>query len=78
MICGTLRVQDGYTALIMAAHNDEKDVVQLLLDAGADTNAKENVRSIHLLYSAATCFQFVFNVHFFRRDFPRAGRKNSG
>ena len=44
---GTLapaRAQYGYTALIWAARNDHADCTRLLLDAGADKNAKDEVR----------------------------------
>ncbi|MDE6773120.1 MAG: ankyrin repeat domain-containing protein, partial [Treponemataceae bacterium] len=32
----------GWTALILATENGEKDIVELLIKAGADVNAKEN------------------------------------
>lgn len=35
-------VRYGNTALIIAAHNNDRDVAQLLLDAGADINAKNS------------------------------------
>ena len=37
--------QDGWTALIRAGYNGHADCVRLLLDAGADKNAKANVRA---------------------------------
>ncbi len=37
--------QDGYTALIWAARNGHADCARLLLHAGADKNAKNNVRA---------------------------------
>ncbi len=37
--------QNGYTALICAAMNGHVDCARLLLDAGADKNAKNNVRA---------------------------------
>ena len=36
--------QDGSTALIIAAANGHADCVRLLLDAGADANARDGVR----------------------------------
>ena len=36
--------QGGNTALILAGWNGHADSTQLLLDAGADKNAKDNVR----------------------------------
>ena len=41
---GRRRAQWGQTALMCAAHKGHTDCVRLLLDAGADTNAKMNVR----------------------------------
>ena len=39
------RAQNGCTALLSATgSNGDVDCVQLLIDAGADTNAKNNVR----------------------------------
>ncbi len=37
--------QRGNTALICAAENGHADCARLLLDAGADKNAKTNVRA---------------------------------
>ena len=39
------RAQLGQTALIRAAGNGHAECVRLLLDAGADTNAKDEVRA---------------------------------
>ena len=39
-------LQEGYTALLRGAAYGREDSVQLLIDAGADTNAKDNVRFI--------------------------------
>ena len=41
-VCG-LDMQEGYTALLRAAAYGREDCVQLLIDAGADKNAKDNV-----------------------------------
>ncbi len=41
-----MHTQDGYTALIHAASNGHAACVRLLLDAGADKEAKDNVRVI--------------------------------
>jgi ankyrin repeat protein len=41
-------VQDGNTALIRAARNEHTGCMRLLLDAGADVNAKRNVRVVGL------------------------------
>ena len=40
-----VRAQDGYTALIFAAMHGRADCVRLLLDAGADKDAKNEVRA---------------------------------
>jgi hypothetical protein len=37
-------VQGGYTALVWAAIKGHVDCLRLLLDAGANANAKDNVR----------------------------------
>ena len=39
------RAQDGRTALMFAAENGHADCARLLLDAGADKVAKDNVRA---------------------------------
>jgi hypothetical protein len=36
--------QGGYSALIFSAANGHTDCVRLLIDAGADTEARNNVR----------------------------------
>ena len=41
--------QFGWTALIWAAANGHVDCVRLLIDAGADTDASDNVRRRSLL-----------------------------
>ncbi len=46
------RVQEGKTALIYSAISGHADSARLLLDAGADTNAKANVRGL----PASVCF----------------------
>jgi ankyrin repeat protein len=43
-------VQDGCTALIYAASQGNLDCVRLLLNAGADKDAKGNVRMYELKY----------------------------
>jgi hypothetical protein len=42
--CTHEHVQDGRTALILAAAFGHADCVRVLLDAGADKNVKSNVR----------------------------------
>jgi ankyrin repeat protein len=37
--------QEGWTALMFAARDGDADCARLLLEAGADTNAKNNVRA---------------------------------
>ncbi len=39
------RAQQGRTALISAGFSGRVDCARLLLDAGADSNAKDNVRA---------------------------------
>jgi hypothetical protein len=47
--------QHGWTALIGAAHECQADCVRLLIDAGADKDAKDNVRARSLLYLCIIC-----------------------
>ena len=42
-MCGVCTVQDGITALHDAASGGSKEVVELLLGAGADANAADKV-----------------------------------
>ncbi len=49
---GTLTLQDGWTALISAAYKGHADCLRLLLDAGADMNAKNRVRAVGPALSA--------------------------
>ncbi len=48
------QTQDGDTALILAAQNDRIECVRLLLEAGAEKNAKNDVREIK--------FRFKFRI----------------
>ncbi len=41
-----MMAQDGFTALIFAARKGSMNCVRLLLDAGADKEAKCNVRPV--------------------------------
>jgi hypothetical protein len=43
------RAQEGRTALVWAAHCGHADCARLLLDAGADKNAKDEVRPFAFL-----------------------------
>jgi ankyrin repeat protein len=47
--CGESDSQNGYTALMHAAGFDRAECVRLLIDAGADKDAKDNVRRRSLL-----------------------------
>ena len=40
--------QTGWTPLITAAYNEHAPVVKVLLDAGADMNAKDTVREMRV------------------------------
>ena len=49
-VCLTLDIslmQDGVTALYMASHNGHNDVVQLLLDSGAQTEIPATVCTLY-------------------------------
>ena len=39
-------LQDGQTALMDAAQNGHREVVELLIKHGADVNAKDEVRNV--------------------------------
>ncbi len=46
MRCWRFRpAQDGYTPLLLAAHHGDSATAALLLDRGADIDAREHVRS---------------------------------
>ena len=53
---GTRRRQDGSTVLIHAAANGHTDSVRLLLESGADMEAKNDVRIMHNVQS-------LFHLH---------------
>ena len=40
---GSLQVQEGFTLLIRAAQNGQAEIAAMLLETGADKNAKTNV-----------------------------------
>ena len=50
-----LCLKDGYTALMMASHNGHTATVELLLGAGADTEAKNKVRETKRAIYTHTC-----------------------
>ena len=53
-VCGGhMASQDGYTVLVKAAHGGHTDTVALLLDRGADLEAKGRVRSASVCLCAA-------------------------
>jgi ankyrin repeat protein len=51
-----IRAQYGYTALIRAAWAGRANCVRLLLDAGADKEAKNEVRSVRPCLQRVACF----------------------
>ena len=66
--------QDGWTALMLAASRDRVDCVRLLLDAGADKEAKNDVRASAVVWKGAlllmvvmlwlcleACYNFLFH-----------------
>jgi ankyrin repeat protein len=65
---GTLTAQNGQNALIRAAMGGHTDCVRLLLDAGADKNAKTKVRQVGLprlplaVYCGSFSGEFGFNL----------------
>ena len=58
----SLHSQDGYTPLYIATFNGHEACEKLLLAAGADTDAKENVRIGNLCVSHCLCCQQLSNV----------------
>ncbi len=56
------RAQSGYTALIRATENGHVDCVRLLLDAGADKNAKDVVRDCFAVSAAVRVFVLVLDA----------------
>ncbi len=59
-------MQNGYTALIEAAHKGHADCVRLLIDAGADKDAKDEVRVGRCLAGGASVIRFFFPHCIFR------------
>jgi ankyrin repeat protein len=51
--------QDGWTALMLAASRDRVDCVRLLLDAGADKEAKNDVRASAVVWEGALLLMVV-------------------
>lgn len=47
------RDRDGRTALLLATHADHVEVARILIDAGADVNAKNSIADSPYLYAAA-------------------------
>ena len=58
MCGGESKSQGGWTALLNAALHGHADCLKLLIDAGANKDAKDNVRDGH-------CFAGLFSVIFF-------------
>jgi ankyrin repeat protein len=54
-------IQRGYTALIMAAKNGHKEIVNTILEKGVDENRENNVRS----HDNGGNFLFVINLIFY-------------
>jgi hypothetical protein len=50
------RAQNGSTALILTAQRGHADCARLLIDAGADANVKDEVRSSVLFVYRYACF----------------------
>lgn len=64
------RAQYGRTSLVFAAEKGHADCVRLLLDAGADKNAKDRVRRVGMPYMCFLRFGATRNC-FFARIFSR-------
>ena len=60
-------VQDGYTALIVAAQNGHCEVVRMLLEAKADVNIKTNVSDVSYWLCLCTSSYFMSLVSLFHR-----------
>lgn len=44
---------DGKTALMIAAYNNDNDIAKMLIDAGADVNAQDKILNTPFLYAGA-------------------------
>ena len=62
MGCGESDSESGQTALLLAAGSGHTECVRLLIDAGADKNAKNNVRCRSLLFQGV--FSFILSMIF--------------
>jgi ankyrin repeat protein len=73
---GKFDSQGGYTALMWAAGNGHADCVRLLIDAGADKEAKDHVRVGRCFVEAPSrLFLFFFSSLFIvRHSSPSASR----
>ncbi len=54
VLCGHAALQDGSTALVWAAERGHTDLVELLLDRGADLEAKGRVSAVNTCLCCAT------------------------
>ena len=52
--------QNGYTPLHRACNYNSKEAIELLLQANADVNSKNNVSDIFLLFSICLFVFFLF------------------
>ena len=56
--------KNGTTALHLGGGNGHKDVVGVLVEAGADINSKTNVRQCKHLYNLYIQTNYNLNIHY--------------
>jgi ankyrin repeat protein len=61
MLAAAIESQYGWTALIFAADGGHADCARLLIDAGADKEAKDSVRVSRMLNSSISSFPTAFS-----------------
>ena len=57
-----LKDEKGRTALLLATYNNDTEIAKLLIDAGADVNAQDNMLNSPFLYAGASGFLSIVKM----------------